>query len=66
MSLLSPERVLVGLAPAAVTVRRQRGLLRKVLDEKTLECDPAFGPQPRYDNTIATNQNDRSIGAPSR
>ncbi len=47
MSLLSPERVLVGLAPHEVTLTRERGRIKKTLvEQKTVPCDPALGPQP--------------------
>ena len=40
MSLLFPERVLIGLAPAEVSVAHGRGA------RQTVACDPAFGAQP--------------------
>jgi hypothetical protein len=44
---LSPERVLVGLAPGEISLVRARGLFReKTLEQRTLACDPAFGPEP--------------------
>lgn len=47
MSPLSPDRVLVGLAPGEVSLVRSRGLWRpKVVERKTVACDPSIGPEP--------------------
>jgi hypothetical protein len=47
VSLLSPERALIGLAPAEVSVVKRRGLWRSTtVEKKTIACDPGFGPQP--------------------
>lgn len=40
MSLLSPERVTLGLAPAEVTVAHRSG------EKQAVPCHPAFGAQP--------------------
>jgi hypothetical protein len=44
---LFSDRLLVGLAPAALTVRRFRGLLKeKLVESASVACDPAFGNEP--------------------
>jgi hypothetical protein len=41
------DRLIIGLAPAALTVLRFRGLLKeKLVDEAGVPCDPAFGSEP--------------------
>ena len=47
MSPLFSDRLLIGLAPAALTVLRFRGLLKeKLVDKAGVPCDPAFGNEP--------------------
>lgn len=47
MSRLFSDRLLIGLAPAALTVLRFRGLLKeKLVDRASVACDPAFGNEP--------------------
>src|SRR3981081_3127747 len=41
------DRLIIGLAPAALTVQRFRGLLKeKLVDKAGVPCDPAFGSEP--------------------
>ena len=46
MSLLSPERYVIGVAPATLSIRRLKGFAATQAEEKQVACDPAFGPQP--------------------
>ena len=47
MSLLFSERLTIGLAPAEVTLARSRGVLRrKIVEQRSVACDPALGAQP--------------------
>ena len=47
MLRLSRDRVLVGLAPEALTLLRVSGAARpRVSDLRTVACDPAFGSEP--------------------
>jgi hypothetical protein len=47
VSLLFPDRLIVSLAPGQVTSARMSGLLRKrVVERKTIPCDPGFGAEP--------------------
>jgi hypothetical protein len=44
---LFSDRLLIGLAPAALTVLRLRGLTKeKAVEKASLPCDPAFGNEP--------------------
>lgn len=64
MSRLFPERLRIGLAPAAVSLVRQRGVLRKrIVQEKTLACDPAFGAQPWHGALAALHHVDKATRA---
>lgn len=47
MSLLFPDRILIGLAPDSIALVRLQGALRPRASEKrTLACDPAPGTEP--------------------
>ena len=47
MSRLSKDRLLIGLAPAEMTVLRLRGVLKeKPIEKASVACDPAFGNEP--------------------
>jgi hypothetical protein len=44
---LFSDRLLIGLAPAALTLLRFRGLLKeKLVESASVACDPAFGNEP--------------------
>jgi hypothetical protein len=44
---LFPDRVLIGLAPEAVSLLRVSGAARpRVSDKRTIDCDPAAGAEP--------------------
>jgi len=47
VSRLFPDRVVVGLAPAALGYARLQGVSRpRIVEKRVLDCDPQFGPQP--------------------
>lgn len=47
MSRLSPDRLLISLAPTEVALLRvARGLRPRILSKQALDCDPAFGAAP--------------------
>ena len=47
MSRLFPDRLLLELAPASITLARLRGPLHKQrMEKRSLACDPAYGNEP--------------------
>ena len=66
MSLLSPERLLIGLSPGAIACVRLRGRLRSRIAGKTLiACDPAPAGQPWQGALAALQQLDLGAAAVS-
>jgi len=64
VSRLFPDRLRIGLAPAEVSVARSRGVLRKrLVEQKTLGCDPGFGAQPWHGALAALKQLDTAARA---
>ena len=63
MSRLSPERLLIGLAPDAVSLLRVSGGAKpRVLDRRKVECDPAAGGEPWEGAAAALTRLGEEIG----
>ncbi len=64
MSRLFPERLRIGLAPAGISLARCKGVLRtRLVEQKTLACDPAFGTQAWHGALAALKQVDKAARA---